>query len=129
MLSLKLPTDLELLQAVGCVALAHGQLEHTLRMTVKILSGLSVQEALDATKMMGARDLRDKIKKLFKQRSRDEVGRTKLDALLNKAKRLSEKQNNLIHRPWAKDGHRDSPHKLMRLLKINGLLVWEVTSQ
>lgn len=103
MVSLEIPTDAELLQAAGRVALAHGQIEHTLRMTVKSLSGLSVQEALDATDTMKVYELREKIKKLFKQKSCDESAKTKLDALLNKAKRLSDKRNGLIHRPWAKD--------------------------
>lgn len=105
MVSLELPKDPKLLQAIGRVALAHGQLEHTLRMTVKVLSGLSVQEALDATSTMGVYDLRKKIKKLFKQKLHDEVAKTKLDALLNKVGRLSDKRNKLIHRPWAKDTH------------------------
>lgn len=102
-LSLEIPADVDLLQAAGRVAFAHGQLEHVLRMTVKSLTGLSVQEALDATASMKVYELRDKIKKLFRQRTRDESAKSKLDALLNKAKRLSDKRNTLIHRPWAKD--------------------------
>jgi len=39
MVSLAIPTDVELLQAAGRVAFAHGQLEQILRMTVKNLSG------------------------------------------------------------------------------------------
>lgn len=105
MISLELPKDPNLLQAIGRVALAHGQLEHILCMTVKILSGLSVQEALDATSTIGVYDLRKKIKKLFRQKSDDEAARIKLDALLGKAGRLSNKRNRLIHRPWAKDTH------------------------
>lgn len=105
MISLELPEDPKLLQAIGRVAVAHGQLEHILRMTIKVLSGLSVQEALDATSTMRVYDLRKKIKKLFEQKSHDEVAKTKLDALLNKAEQLSKKRNRLIHRPWAKDAH------------------------
>jgi hypothetical protein len=101
--SLELPIDAELLQAAGRVALACGQLEHMLCMTVKSLSGLSLRETLDATARMSASDLREKIKRHFKQKSRDEAAKTRLDALLNKAKRLSEKRNSLIHRPWARD--------------------------
>lgn len=96
-------TDTELLQALGRVALAHGQMEHVLRMTVKSLSGLSVQEALDATATMKMSELRDSIKKLFKQKSCGESEKLKLNALLNKCKKLSERRNDLIHRPWAKD--------------------------
>jgi len=103
MVSLKIPTETKLLEAAGRVALSHAQLEHFLRMTVKSLSGLSLQEALDATKTMKVYELREKIKKLFKQKTRDESEKTRLDALLNKAKRLSDERNSLIHRPWARD--------------------------
>jgi hypothetical protein len=103
MVSLEIPTDLKLLQAAGRVALAHGQMEHTLRMSVKILAGLSVQKALDVTATMTAHNLRETIKRLFKQQSRDESATKKLVKLLDKIKRLSEKRNRLIHRPWAKD--------------------------
>jgi hypothetical protein len=105
MISLELPKYPKLLQAIGRVALAHGQLEHILRMTIKALSGLSVQKALDATSTMRVYDLRKKIKKLFEQKSHDEVAKTELDALLNKAEQFSKKRNKLIHRPWAKDAH------------------------
>lgn len=105
MILLELPEDPKLLQAIGRVAVAHGQLEYILRMTIKVLSGLSVQEALDATSKKGVYDLRKKIKKLFEQKSANEVAKTKLDALLGKAERLSNKRNRLIHRPWAKDAH------------------------
>ncbi len=46
---LSLPEDPALLEAAGRVALAHGQLELILRMTIKTLAGLSVDEALNAT--------------------------------------------------------------------------------
>ena len=103
MVSLEMPADPELLKAAGRVALAHGQLELVLCMTVKSLSELSVQEALDETATMKAYELREKIKQLFKQKRSDELAKIKLDALVNKAKRLSDKRNSLIHRPWAKD--------------------------
>jgi len=103
MVSLNIPDDVDLLQAAGRVAFAHGQLEIVLRMTVMSLAGLSIREALDATATMKAYELRDKIKKLFRCKTRDESAKSKLDAFLNKAKRLSDKRNILIHRPWAKD--------------------------
>jgi len=91
------------LQAAGSVAIAHGQLEHILCMTVKSLSGVSVQEALDATSNMKAWELRATIKKLFNQKTRDEAVRIKMKSLLAKAERLSNRRNELIHRPWGVD--------------------------
>jgi hypothetical protein len=103
MVSLVVPTDVELLKASGRVTLAHAQMEYVLCMTVKILSGLSLQEALDATAGMKVYKLRDKIQKLFKEQSPDESVKIILDALLGKAKRLLDKRIKLMHRPWAID--------------------------
>lgn len=100
---LVIPTDDELLKAAGRVAFAHAQLELSLRYTVKTLTGMSIDEALDATDAMKAYELRDKIKGLFRQKTKDEVAKTKLDALLNKTKRLSEQRNKFIHRALAQD--------------------------
>ena len=49
MVRLNLPEDVNVLAAVGRVALRHGQLHRTLRMTVKSILGLPPREALDAT--------------------------------------------------------------------------------
>ena len=44
-----MPEDPAVLAAVGKIALRHGQLDHVLRMTIKSLTGVSMNEALDAT--------------------------------------------------------------------------------
>ncbi len=45
MITLDIPTDPNLMAAVGKVPLRHGQLDYVLRMTVKSILGLSVREA------------------------------------------------------------------------------------
>lgn len=98
---LELPGNDLLLTAAGRVALAHGQLEQTLRMTFKTLSNLTVKQALDATAGMKNWELRNEASKLFKQHTVDHVLRAKFRALIGECERLSEQRNTLIHNAWA----------------------------
>lgn len=105
MIKMDLVQDPEILQSAGAVSIAHGQLEHILKMTVKTLSGLTVDEALTATSKMKAWEVRKCIKKLFYDKTTDETMRLKIRVLLNKAEDVSEERNQLIHRPWGIDEH------------------------
>jgi len=98
---LDFPGDTALLEAAGKVSLAHGQLELMLRMTIKILSGLSVQDALDATASSKNWELRRDIDKLFRQKTKDVVLHYQLKALLARCEQLSEERNKLLHNAWA----------------------------
>ena len=99
--NLSLPGDSELLEAAGRVALAHGQLELMLRMTVKTLSGLTVDEALNATEKTKNWELRKEIIGLFNSKTTDRPLRPKLKAMLGKCEQLSESRNRLLHNAWA----------------------------
>lgn len=100
MVRIEIPEDLELLKAIGRVSASHAQLELMLKYCVKTLGKMEVRVALDATQYMKMFELRERIKKLFKENATGETYKTKLDALLTRANRLSERRNNLIHRPW-----------------------------
>ena len=54
MIYLHIPDDPSVVAAVGRIALRHGQLDYILRMTIKTLGGLSIQDALDATARLGS---------------------------------------------------------------------------
>jgi len=99
--NLALPGDGELLKAAGRVALAHGQLELMLRMTIKSLSGLTVREALDATQRSKNWELREEILRLFKSKTADPTLRLKLKALLGRCEQVSDDRNRLLHNAWA----------------------------
>lgn len=101
MVNLGLPGDDELLSAAGRVALAHGQLELMLRMTIKTLSGLTVDEALNATNRVQNSQLRDEIVALFKRKTSDPAERLRLKATLGKCEQLSDQRNRLLHNAWA----------------------------
>jgi hypothetical protein len=66
-------------------------------MTIKTLAGLEVSEALDATAYDGATRLRDRIKTLARQRLGEGEALLKLQAILERCKRATEKRNDLIH--------------------------------
>jgi hypothetical protein len=100
---LVLPDDPDLPEAAGRVALAHGQLELMLRMTIKTLGGLTVDEALYATEKSKNWELRRDIVSLFNSKTKDTSLRLKLRAVLGKCESLSDKRNRLLHRAWALD--------------------------
>src|SRR5205823_1626050 len=83
------------------VTLRHGHLDHVLRMTIKTLTDTTVDIALDATKWESSSSLRGRIKKLAKAALGDCKGFVELQALLERARRATEKRNGLIHKIWA----------------------------
>ena len=103
MMTFHVPQDKELLAAFGEVALVHEHLNHILRMTIKTLADLTLQEALDATKSDGSGQLRKRINKLAQQRLGEGEPLLKLQALLECCKRVTEKRNKLVHCVWAKE--------------------------
>jgi hypothetical protein len=94
---LAMPTDPDLVMALGQLAIAHTQLELVLRYTIKQLSGLELKEALDGTAEDRMPDLRTRIKRLFKDKKATQTETLKLNALLLKANQLTEKRNDYLH--------------------------------
>ena len=103
MMLFHVPEVRELLAAYGELSLRHEHLNHILRMTIKSLAGLEVAEALDATAYDGAARLRERIKLLARQRLGEGEALLKLQALLERCKRASDKRNELIHSVWGKE--------------------------
>ena len=99
--TLDVPDVPGLLEAAGKVALAHGQLELMLRMTIKTLDGLEVRDALKLTKQMKNWQLRKAIEDKFFQKTRDPALHERLRGLLRECKELSEERNRLLHNAWA----------------------------
>lgn len=99
--SLTVPDEPDLQAALGRLAIAHTHLEFVLRYCVKTIADLSVEGALDATEGERISDLREAIKRLFKERRPTEIERTSLNELLGRAKRFSRKRNEYLHRVWS----------------------------
>lgn len=102
------PSDQSLLAALGEVTIRHEHLSYALKMTIKSLAGLTIEEARDATQYESARQLRDCIRKLAKRKLRVSDAQLKLSALLTRAERLTERRNHLTHGLWAQDLDGDS---------------------
>src|SRR5262245_51305436 len=98
-----IPDDECLLSALGELTIRHGQLDYTLRMTIKTIAGLSIEESLDATSRVGAAALRKRVAKLAKKRFGEGEVFLKLEAILNRARRLTELRNRMIHSLWGHD--------------------------
>jgi len=123
MIMFHVPSDPALLAAFGEVALRHEHLSHILRMTIKTLAGLGVDEALDATAFDGASLLRDRIRKLAKQRLGEGKALLQLQAFVERCRRATEKRNDYVHSVWAQelDGEamrRDSSHQWLPIPSI-----------
>ena len=103
MISFHVPDDQALLAAVSEVALRHEHLNYILRMTIKSLTGLRIDEAIDATSYDGTRQLRERIRKLAKQRLGEGKPLLKLQAILERCRRVSDRRNEQIHSLWAKE--------------------------
>ena len=103
MITFHVPEDHDLLAAFEVLSLRHEHLNYILRMTIKTLGGLSVEEALDATAYDGSARLRERINKLARQRLGEGQPLLRLQAILERCRRATEKRNELIHNVWAKE--------------------------
>ncbi|MGO8921122.1 MAG: hypothetical protein ACLQJR_34995 [Stellaceae bacterium] len=101
MMLFNLPSDPALLAALGKVAVRHGQLDYALRISVRSFVPISVKEALDATKRQGSAALRQRVRRLAKQRLGEGEALVRLDALLTRAAQATRRRNELLHGLWA----------------------------
>jgi len=102
-MNLHLPEDQKLLAAFGRIAIVHEHLNHVLVLTIMTLAELMLEEAIDATRYDGSRQLRKRISRLARQRLGEGQPLLKLQALLTRCGRATEKRNELIHSVLAKE--------------------------
>ncbi len=99
-----LPQDPQILAAIGAVAVCHGQLDNALRMTVKSISGIGIEPALNATEGMSSHELRRLIRKMARKKLGDASNSyLLLAALLTRAQEVTRQRNELMHGLWAFD--------------------------
>jgi hypothetical protein len=96
------PKDPALLAAFGEVALRHEHMNYELRLIIKSLAGVTVAEAIAATRYESSRQLRDRARKLARKRLGEGAQLIKLEAILASCRALTERRNELVHGLWAK---------------------------
>jgi hypothetical protein len=92
-----IPDDPKVQAAFGLVSMRHTQLDHILRMLLKSLSGVSVEQALAATSWTGSAELRERARKLARRRLGECAALIRLQALLKACEIATRKRNELIH--------------------------------
>jgi hypothetical protein len=100
--TLDIPGDSVLLVAVGSVNLRHSQLDHMLKMTMKVLTGVTIEDAMDANAFKTSGILRARVLKLAKARFGEGKVFIQLEALLERCRRATERRNELVHSTWAR---------------------------
>jgi hypothetical protein len=108
------------------VALRHEHLSHMLRMTIKTFAGVGVNVALDATAFESASMVCERVRKLAKQRLGECQALVKVQALLERCRRATEKRNEYVHSVWAQelDGEakrRDGSHRWLPIPTVDEL--------
>ena len=101
-ITLEAPDDKALLAAVGKVARHGGLLDLVMSMTIKVITGVEVNATLLATERMLSRALRDRVRKLAKDRLGDGPAFIELEAILQEAENVMHRRNALIHGVWVK---------------------------
>jgi hypothetical protein len=101
------PKDTEVLAGLGRVTIRHGQLDFALRVCVKDLAGVTAEEAIDATDRQTFRELRERVRRLARQRIGEGPALVRLDAILSRARRAAERRNELVHVLWASELYGD----------------------
>jgi hypothetical protein len=105
-----LPDDPEFLSAYGRVSIRHAQLDYSLKLTLKSVSGVAVEEAIRATAFANSMSLRKRIQKLAKLRFGEGATLVRLQAILERCRQVTERRNRLIHGVVANNLERVDPH-------------------
>ena len=97
------PVEPDYLAFVGGIAIKHAHLDHILRMMVKTLADVSVDEALNATEFEGSRQLRERVNKLAKKRLGEGKPLVRFQDMIYRCKQATDKRNELLHSIFAKE--------------------------
>lgn len=97
----------EYLVALGRLVVAHVHLDHMLKMTIKSMLGITVEEALQALSRKGSPDLRKRIQKHSLAVLDDEAVTNRLMELLGRCRTASERRNYIAKSVYVR--HMDGP--------------------
>lgn len=113
------PEDRELLAALGEISIRHGHIDHQVKMMIRTFTGVTAQEAMDATARETSWNLRDRAKKLARSRLGEGAALVKVQALLERSGRITDRRNALVHILCGKDNDGNP------VAATNDLKTWE----
>ncbi|GAB2896360.1 hypothetical protein GCM10027046_27230 [Uliginosibacterium flavum] len=111
MMRLELPSDKDLLAAVGELTLRHEHLDHILRMTVRALEGREIDEILNDRSLRSSASLRKGIKKQGQKFLGNGEDFSVLCSLLGRCELVSNERNEFVHSVWVEELDRDSARR------------------
>jgi hypothetical protein len=101
MISLGLPKDPAVLVAIGKLAIRHGQLDHGLKLTIRSIRRISVEQALTDTKRKSVHQLQA----LVEEHARDRFGEVpilvRIRELLHLSRQATDHRNSVLGDFWA----------------------------
>jgi hypothetical protein len=97
MMVFHVPEDQAYNAAYGIVMMRHAQLDYSMRMMIRTLADLSIEDALDATVRDASSKLRDIVLRLAAKRLGEGPELLTLRAMVERVKRATEKRNMLAH--------------------------------
>ena len=103
-----IPED-ETLRELGRLQVLHSQLEHALRLAIKRMLGISVDDPGYWNETRGmAKDLRDKARRLITDKYDDDEHKAAiLNKVLDDAEEVTELRNRALHSVWMNEPGRD----------------------
>lgn len=98
-IKLGIPSELSgLMQSIGELTVAHGNMEMVQIMCIKILDRLTPDDAVKLWRKIPA----SQIRKLILEKLKDKTQKAEMENLLSQARSLSEKRNEYLHAFWGK---------------------------
>ena len=101
MISLGLPRDPAVMVAIGKLAIRHGQLDHGLKLTIRSIRGISVEQALTDTKRKSPRHLCALVEKHARDRFGEAPVLARLQELLDRSRQATDHRNSVLDDLWA----------------------------
>jgi hypothetical protein len=106
-----MPPDEKLQAAVGRVVIRHGQLDHTLRMLLKSIDDITLEEAWSRTRSMTSGLLGQCVRRAAKAALGEADAFKQLDALLVEAAGATDERNKLMHALWDIGGSSEQQYR------------------
>jgi hypothetical protein len=97
------PNDPEFLKQFARAAMLHTHLDNTLKMFVRTFDKATIDEALEYVGYQGAAKLRKRVTKLALEQLGEGEALTMVLGFMKRCEEISERRNDLLHSPIARD--------------------------